>query len=314
MSQYDLIALLPGYHDIPERLNVRVHHVADFTIIMERECSPVLRLPQSRKVELRGAARRQSVLEQLMPIATVLPVLPRQSLRVSDAEAMILANTAYLAQLQTKLVGKVQYQLIVDWKSEGVLAQFRHSPELAPLFDAPLINPPMLERAVTALKMRLVVEIQGLLASIAKDLITLPGEAETVFSAVLLIDETATMWLDRAVEAIDDIWTEGLRIRQIGPAPAASFNSLVLENVTGSMLKDALRLFDYNSMPDLSQITTTKKRLLRQSDPAIADRIRRAADILVAGTGLAQPEQGFPMLKSWSEGTASLPDNNRQVA
>lgn len=314
MTRHDLIAILPGVHTIPADLNVISQHVGDHTVVLDRQTAPAIRLPVDRKTELQNAVTRQRIFERLMLQSTVLPALPRQPLAFSDAERLVQANRPLLIEAKERLAGRSQFQIIVDWKQDSVLERFRDTAEIAPLFDLGKVSEETLTRATGDLRFRLGNEIEAQLTRVSQDLITTPGGPDTVFSGVVLVADADLPHLDQCVEKIDDIWSEGFRIQQIGPAPAASFLSLQMLWIRPPMLHQARELFETTAWPAPEQVATIRKALLRRLDASQANQIRQAAEILNAAAHLPEPEQGFPLLRRWSEGTADVAQTDKQVA
>jgi hypothetical protein len=186
----------------------------------------------SRRGVARQALARQRLLEALMPCGPVLPVAPGTRLTAREVGALLEANAADLETWLRDLDGLWQYQCVLSWDEPRVLSRFADTPELAPVLAEGRIAGHALARAVGALAERLAGEAASALAAVARDLVALPREGGTLLNVALLLEAGREGDLDAALRRIDGVWTEGLRIRLIGPGPAVSFATLNVREVT----------------------------------------------------------------------------------
>jgi len=127
----------------------------------------------------------------------------------------------------------------------------------------------------------------------------------------VLIKTTETLALDRAVEDIDAIWTEGLRVRQIGPSPAVSFCSLGWRRTTRKQARAAEALLGVDTNPDPEVIAAARKTRLKACPPEARTAIKDAAHLL---TCMARASAPTPVAYRWREGTAAVDNTWKHVA
>ena len=160
---------------------------------------------------LRHAARRQGWLEALMTAGPVLPLRPGTAL---DAAGLATHAGLFNAWLD-RLEDRVQLQLTVRWDREAARGQFATAHELVGIAQKPGLD---------RLAARLAAAMQAELDVLELDAIPLPiAEDDMLLNRVLLIAAGAEPALDAAVDRIDALWPEGLRLRLVGPSPAVSF-------------------------------------------------------------------------------------------
>lgn len=280
MAQHDLIALVacdslkdPG----PETLVLGAH---GFAAVLSAAPRPVITLPVSRREALAKAAERQALLEKLMACGPVLPVAPRTLIEPASVPATLAANAPMLHDLSGWLRGAAQFQITVGWQPGEAMRHFRDAPELAPLFEAGHVQADDLDRAMTGLMARLRGEMRRLLDPVVRDVIALPVSAEVLLNLCVLLPARDERSLDKAVAAIDAIWSAGLSIRQIGPSPATAFALLHLSQVADDQVVQARRTLGISAGQPLDVPDARRAALMaREAD---VSAIRHAADILEA--------------------------------
>ncbi|MEM9342702.1 MAG: GvpL/GvpF family gas vesicle protein [Pseudomonadota bacterium] len=291
MTARDLIALLPGPapHTLPR--GTRAAQADGVTAIFG--ASRLSGLKTSRKSALKGAVQRQERLEALMPAGTVLPVIPGTYLSPSDLPTLVACNRDMLNRLFAALSGLVQYQLSVTWDRAAATARFGTTDD-----------------SLEALAAQLRAEMMAHL-TVADDLQELPRSEDAVLNTVLLVNEPTD--LDPALEAIDAIWTEGLRIRLIGPSPAVSFASLHLRHATAGQVAAARATLGLRELPDgLDTLSAARRAAVMAAPPEMQVSLREASDLLSAAIRAGgQP----PILADvWREGRAASDLNRKDAA
>ncbi|MEM8537578.1 MAG: GvpL/GvpF family gas vesicle protein [Pseudomonadota bacterium] len=281
MTDYTALALIADGDPLGENTDVHAIRHNGVTALLLPEKRPLIALPQSRKAALQGAARRQAMLEAVMPLGTVLPFRPGQQLTPDDVAPLIDANRSLIDTLQQRFAGLVQYQITVTWQAEGVLKRFRASPELAPLFAAGHANASQIQFAVSRLAERLSGDMQDMLAGTVAECTQLPRVDGMILNSVVLLPESAEAALDAALAQIDAIWADGLHIRQVGPAPPASFATLDPQFVTVGMVAAALETLGIAAGASETAIMTARKDALRRTSAA-QEEVNRASEILLA--------------------------------
>lgn len=205
--------------------------------------APRLGPAATRRAVARQALARQRLLEGLMPCGPVLPVAPGTRVSAGEAGALLEARAADLSAWLRALDGAWQYQCVLGWDEPGVLRRFAEAPELAPVLAGGRVSGPALAHAVGRLAERLSCEAAGALSACARDLVTLPRDGGTLLNLAFLLQAGREADLDDALGRIDAIWTEGFRIRLIGPGPAVSFATLTVHGISaGEAATAAARL------------------------------------------------------------------------
>lgn len=269
------------------------------TVVVFAQRAAAIRLPQTRRQLLLHAAHRLQIQEACMNLATVLPFGQCPAVSVAGACDLVDANRPQLQHLFQRFAGLFQVQLVIDWSEEGVIAHFRDSAELAPLFQGATIAPTAPAHAVSKLAARLSGKVEEALAEVCADIVSLPVAAGTLWNGALLVRADHMDRLTATVEAIDAIWPAGFRIRQIGPAPVASFATLGVDFVGAGAVEAACA----NRGEDHAT-TSWRRAALMTLGPDMNDReaVRAQARIIEAADRLGSPRRGFGLLRTYSEG------------
>ncbi|MFQ6776886.1 GvpL/GvpF family gas vesicle protein [Cereibacter sphaeroides] len=258
--------------------------------ICEAGLTAILGMPpgllSGRRALLEHAACRQAVLERLMAFGTVLPVLTGNCLTPAEAAAALAANSPRLRQELRRLAGRVQFQVLVHW--ETGLVPTRTDPE----------------ETAEELRLRFARRIAEALARVAEEHVNLPLRDDMLANQALLLPESRTDELDRSLEQIDALWTEGLRIRQIGPSPPVSFASLTFSRVSSSAIRRARRRFGLEGPVDPIRLRALRRHLLLSAAEAERAAILDAAEVLDLLTRCASSGGDLHLIRIWSEGHA----------
>ena len=266
----EMLAILPAAVDtpLPEGLiGVPGAGAARTQAVMAPPPGRLPTLPGARRRHLAQAVvRRQARLESLMLLGPVLPVRPGTLMTPDQAARAQADEVAALSSALDEVAGRVQVQLTVDWNREAATDAFDRGPGV-PLDD---------------LAASLSQEIADEIAPVVADAITLPrAGTDTLYAAVLMLDQARLWGLDAAVERIDAIWTEGLRLRLVGPAPVASFTMAAFAEVSAGDVQRAAAALGLAGTSPLAPdaLSTARRQALMQPgvDPAA---IRDAADLL----------------------------------
>lgn len=215
-----------------------------------------------------GAAlvARQRVLECLLPFGPVLAVMPGDRLSPREAPAALRAHSGLLATAFAEMGGRVQYQVLIGWDPAAALCHWRTAPELAVL-TVPA-TPHAIATAAEALRARLGHDFAARVARTADDAIALPldGPGRLVNLACLLAP-TALPTLEAALEAVDQVWPEGLAIRLIGPTPAHSFAALRIERPDPASEAAAAARLGTEPGADAATVRSAFRRTARETHP-----------------------------------------------
>ena len=281
MKTHELICIVGGGPVMPPDDRTQCVTMGTCTAVLSNASRPLVSLPLSRAEAMRQAAAQQTTFERLLPIGTVLAAKPQLWLTHEQAATCLQANATVLDETCAWLHDKVQFQIAVAWDVAQVLDYFRDTAEISPLFAAGTTTPAALDRAVTRLRNRLGARIRQLLDPVVSDVIALPITDDMLCNLAVLIPGKAEAQLDRCVEAIDAIWSEGFRIRQIGPSAAGSFALLDLDWVDTSEIERSHHLLGLNRGAGSDALQSARRRALMSSQGDSA-RIKHAARIVEA--------------------------------
>ncbi|MDX8348468.1 GvpL/GvpF family gas vesicle protein [Cognatiyoonia sp. IB215446] len=281
MKNFELYALTPRTSKLPKVDGLQYLHMSTYSAIMSVKAQKAMALPKSRQQILSAAAMRQAQLEKCMEADPLIICRPQFFISQEHLPGLVSANRPLLDRLGARLKGKVQYQITVNWNEEAVLDKFRDSPELRGLFKKRQVTPTTLARSTSELRKRLVSQIETQLSRLSDQVIDLPAMPDMLFNAVILLARAQIPELDAAVEAVDDIWTEGFQIKQIGPAPAASFALLDPKPIDAGEIDAALKHLDLQRPLDESTVARARRETLLNV-PQQADYTKRCAEIAAA--------------------------------
>lgn len=188
----------------------------------------------------RGVADRQKRLEQAHAVAPILPMsIGAEFKSEAAAKAFLSANVRALEEGLERLGDHEQHQISIELPFQAVLERIRVSERWAEIeaagkkarsaaekrdFGA------MLAEEASALGQGLGEISLRMLGDAALDFERLPVAEDTmVLNAVFLTEREGAGALEGVLEAIDAEWAGALKIRMIGPGPASSFGSVVVE-------------------------------------------------------------------------------------
>ncbi len=182
----------------------------------------------SRRAVAEAMLARQRWLERLMAFGPLLPAATATPLDAVEAPGFLVANSARLGEALRAVGGLRQYQVTVAWDPAAALRRFAGEREFAGLPAGPFGRAHA--AAAERLRQRLGQDFAAALARASADRLALPLDgAETLVNAAILADPDRLDELDRALEAIDAVWPEGLRVRLVGPLPPVSFAAVAVE-------------------------------------------------------------------------------------
>lgn len=248
---------------------------------------------RSRRAVLQDAAQRMALLEGLLPCGTILPLLPSARLSPAAARTAIPGNRGVIDEARRILTGKVQYQLTIRWPEADALDHFRAA---GFPFGTAATLPDLAQRFRTM--------VQTCLADCGCDLLALPAQFGTVVNLALLLDPGDEHRLDRALGAIDAVWSEGLAIRLTGPTPGVSFASLDARRIDAAAVAEARGLLALGPGATPDDIRSARRRALLSASPAQGAAISRAAEVLSVGAASGWTGD-LVELSLWSEDRAA---------
>ncbi|MBF9029979.1 hypothetical protein HKCCE3408_06205 [Rhodobacterales bacterium HKCCE3408] len=250
------------------------------------------RLQLTRRAVLRSAAARLSQLEALMGKGTLLPALPDSTLTEAEARLALRANTAILDRVADLLRGRVQYQLRIGWDAEAALDRFARGP----------IGPASCAEQLAA---RFQLWVEERMTGIAPETLALPVAEDLVVNRALLVPAGAGPMLDHALDAIDDLWSDGLRISLVGPTPGMSFASLAIRPLGPDVVAEAVSRLGITPGADANEIRSARRRRLLADGAEAGPQITRAADVAGLAAAAGWPAGSLPEIHVWSEGRAA---------
>lgn len=289
MKRSDLIALLSVSNLPSEPDGVTVVRTEQYAAILSSAGLPAL----GRRRVLRGAAERARLLEALLPYGTVIPVLPGLRIRADEIPGLVAANRPLIDWLAGRLFGRVQYQVTVQWRRAEALAHFvKQASDRAGGLD----------QLADALRANISARLEPLGEAIA-----LPVAGDVLSNTALLIDADSEPALDRAVESIDALWSEGFAIRMVGPYPGVSFASLAFRRIERRTLEAAQAALGVTLLAGHEELRAARRSALMAAAPKERDGLRRQADLIEAGLRLPQ-DAGGPLYfgRVWSEDRAAV--------
>lgn len=286
MGLRDLVCVLNTTNDLPPFEGLKCVQHAGYCVVLGKSHRQRLLRP-TRKAMLRNAADRQRTLEKLMPFGTVLPVLPGMALTSTEAQSFISGNQPALDELSKTLRNMVQFQITVSWDEDQAVEHFGQ----AECYDLP------------AVRLQLAARFSEMLEEVSSDRIALPLGDGVILNTVVLLNNNHEAVLDQLVQKIDATWTEGLRIRQVGPSPALSFASIGVRRVRKSQVAAARAALDLPSVASVDDVAQARRRALKQATPEAWQLLKDAAQVAtaVARSGANPPP---PLVYVWQEGRA----------
>ncbi|MEM1428653.1 MAG: GvpL/GvpF family gas vesicle protein [Pseudomonadota bacterium] len=202
---------------------------------------------QIRRSVAEAALVRQRRLEALMPFPALLPAHPGMPVPKNPTD-FTRGNAPVLRDALARLAGRVQVQVVFAMNLQGAAAHFGLPPE-----------------AVPGHAQRLGDRIAQRLANTAEDAIALPLAEGQIANLVLQLRRADVDALDEPLHEIDAIWTDGLRIRVLGPGPAVSFTRVRTDDITRKDVLAAAKCLGLDSAhpPQLEEIAAARRAALR---------------------------------------------------
>jgi hypothetical protein len=214
----DLAAVLEGKTTLPMPGECRLVAADRYAAVVAPAAFDPTAIRKTRDLRgavARAALARQRALEALMAAGPLLPVAPGTS-APSDVSGFLAENDGLLARGFRRVGNGVQYQVTIAWDVARAAARFgAHSPREAD--------------SLAGIARELADEAESSLEAISRDAIRLPADEAGLLNMALLVGPEQVADLEAALERIDAIWPEGLRIRLVGPGPCVSFALLKVQ-------------------------------------------------------------------------------------
>lgn len=290
---HEIIAILPG-DTVPLPAGLTRVSAGGATAVLAPAPGWTERLTGGPK---QTAVRHHSRLEALLALGPVLPFAAGIACDPDEAALLLRLDAPLIARLAAEIGPRRHFQLALDWDESRVLTAFRDSPELAPLFAGAPVTPEALRQAITALADRLSATALRLLDPVAEDPVEQPRAPGCLLNVVFLLRPEDEPRLDAALEAIDALWTEGLRLRLVGPSAPISHALLDIDRVDAGAVSAAADLLGLRPDAGATAVREAAKAALRRPDLAAnaAEHLRAAARLLIRAQEIAALRGSVPL-------------------
>ncbi len=222
-------------------------------------------LSRSRSKDLEHLVDVRRVLEALLPHGPLLGATPGLSLR-DEAEVIrfLAANASTLRQGIDDYGDKVQFQIVVRWDQDAVVARAR---EHGRLVDLEPSDDGVMERTLPAVldaeRQVHADQYMATLSAVADDLIVVPSADETVvLSVTAMVGREQVDALKAAVEEVDASWPDGLAITLAGPLPAVSFAGVAADRPNPLQVRAARRRLGVGARASAEDVRSAYRSLL----------------------------------------------------
>lgn len=295
MKKPDLIALLHGEQNPTVPNGCKTVAYGSFVAVFSTVPSLLQKTPRRRSI-VKRLVERQKILECLAAQSTTLAFLPGTQLEPKHMGPMVDANATLLSALVKRYQGKSQFQISVAWNEQAAAQRFGWTNEAE----------------AEQWKHSFMAQAREAIDAVATDLIELPRQEDMLLNAAVLVRAQDQTELDKAVQSIDSVWSEGFAIRQIGPSPAISFCSLRLRDVSAKQTAEARVALKLTDNASADAIDAARRQALMQKPPEQHEKIKEYAAICHAANQARQDR--FPQLLVWSEGRATGSLDIKRVA
>ncbi len=286
---------------------------------------------KARSKVARGVVERQKRLETAHAVAPLLPMAAGAEFKTeAAAKAFLTANAASLEDGLARLGDSEQHQITIDLPFNAALERVRAGEEWAEIEAAGRTASSASEKR--AFVARLAEEAHAfaaalgetasrMLADVADDVERLPVDADTtVLNAVFLTKRGGGAALEGVLEAIDADWSGALKIKIVGPGPAASFGSVLVEKAD---LGAAAATLGVAPTATREEVDAAYRAAMRKAHPdhagegstaaaaALAEAtrlMRRSAEARrsIAAAGLSAAAGGLALARLYREGEGGV--------
>lgn len=248
------------------------------------------RLWKTRKKLGQSLVSFQERLEAVHAVSATLPAAPGARFESrEEVELFLIANAEVLGRGLAQFGDAEQHQLVVELPGALLLKRLAEDPameEARALMEKGerLAAGAAVQRAAEAERARLRCDWMVRVAAIATDVAQLPQPSEdAVLNLVALTPRGKSDMLEMVLEGIDGEWDDGLRIRMIGPSPASSFASVLVERCDPSRVQSASQLLQVGLDATGAEVKAAYRTLMKRMHPDVAGpgfeaTARRAAE------------------------------------
>lgn len=277
--------------------------------------APKAPLFQSDRVKaLKRLVLVQETLEGVMRHGPVMAVTPGAEVTdEDDALRFLAANVGRLRAAFQEFGAKVQFQISIKWDPAKALERAREHDDfgdirrLAERGDRKALGR-AIQRAMETERLQLSERYSAMIAAAAEDVIKMPLEtADDVVNLVALVESADELHLDRAVEAIDASWSDGLLIQYVGPLPALSFASVALDRPDPRQLAAAGARLGVSALAEPEDVRSAYRTRMKQVHPDRA--LAAAGDVQDAPRDMGDAQEAaddYRLLLRVSEARAAL--------
>lgn len=202
----------------------------------------------SKRASLTRMVAFQKLLELCHARGDILPASFDTSIAdQTEALGLLVAHARLLEEQLTAFAGTTQFQVIVRWDMKKAVAELDGDPAFVEMQRSTDGNRTAIGMGVARLmrtrKLAMRDDIANVLSSVSRDFLVLPlDDEDLVGNIVTLIDREQERALDEAVDAVDRMMPDALRVRYVGPLPPVSFASLKPFRPSGTSLGSAAAL------------------------------------------------------------------------
>lgn len=236
----------------------------------------------AKEKTIKDLITHQVVVEKVMQRFTTLPVKFGTTVDTGeDVIKFLRKGYSFLHDELRKLEKKIELDVVATWDLQKVLAQvYRHDSristkqqEIALKGDKANIEDKIMlgkfiEQALKAEKARYSELILQALREWAVDvcLHDLAGE-EMIFNSAFLLEKQDEQRFNQAVADLDQELENAVNFRVVGPLPAYSFATILLERIDPSRFEEAKKIFGLNGEITDKAVRDTYRQLARTSHP-----------------------------------------------
>lgn len=232
---------------------------------------------KTRKRVGRELVSFQEGLEAVHAVAPCLPAAPGAVFDGgAEAARFLAANAPMLGEGLSRYGDTEQHQIIVDLPGATLLQRLSKTPEVDAARELIAKGDRVgagkrLQEVAEAERDRRRAEWLARLGAVSTDAAELPQpSADAVVNMVALSKRGGGAAIEKVLEAIDAEWDGALRIRLIGPTPASSFASVLVERPDAEAIRTAASRLGVATSADLASVKEAYRRMMKRLHPDVA--------------------------------------------
>lgn len=235
------------------------------------------RMWKSRKHVGRELVSFQEGLEVVHASGSCLPAAPGAVFDGGlEAARFLTANAPVLIDGLKRFKGVEQHQIVIELPGAALLKRLSDAPEVAEARrlvqnGERVAAGRLLQQVAEAARGRLRSEWFAQLSALGADAAELPQPTvDAVVNMVLLGKRGGGAAIEKALEEIDAGYDGGLKIRLIGPAPASSFASVVVERPAKETVREAASRLGVPETADFATVKDAHHKAMKRLHPDVA--------------------------------------------